>query len=64
MRKRAAYCYVNILFFCFRVAVEALKSFLLCSQCEHVAEVLLQYMYVDAADSLVSFTDMVPALTK
>jgi len=51
-------------FYCFRVAVEALKSFLLCSKCEHVAEILLQCTHIDGGDSLVSFIEMVPALTK
>jgi hypothetical protein len=55
---------VNLHFYCFRVAVEAFKSFLLCSKCEHVAEALLQCTHMDVGDSLTSFIQMVPALTK
>jgi hypothetical protein len=55
---------VNIYFYCFRVAVEAFKSFLLCSKCEHVAEALFQCTHIDVGDSLASFIQMIPALTK
>ncbi|KAJ4431384.1 hypothetical protein ANN_19981 [Periplaneta americana] len=47
-----------------RIAVEAFKSFLLCAKCEQVAEALLQCIHMEAGDSLTSFIEMVPALTK
>lgn len=47
-----------------RVAVEAFKSFLLCSKCENIAEALLQCTCMDVGNSLTSFIQMVPALTR
>nr|CAD7445664.1 unnamed protein product [Timema bartmani] len=47
-----------------RVAREAFEAFLLCAGCESIAGALSRCDYTEAGDSLASFVDMVPGITR